>query len=324
MRRRFFVAAAGAALLSFASTASAAVSAPGVTTGGAAQVTQTSATLTGKVNPHGLRTTYYFLIGVKAGQYTSGTGPTDAGAGTKAVAAAAPETGLTPATVYHYRLVASNAKGEVRGADRTFRTKPQPLAFQFGAGPNPVSYGGTVTLLGQLTGTGSAGRTVKVQAKSFPYTADWADVSSTLVTAADGKFAASVPNILVNTQFRAVTTSPPIVASAPVIVASMVRVSLRTSRTSVAYRHKLRFSGSVTPPEPGSLYVLQRRSRGQWRNVKGGVVLPSSSTSSRFAKTLRIYHAGHYRVFVGVNNQNTSGLSREVVIRFKKHRKHRR
>ena len=35
--------------------------------------------------------------------------------------------GLAPATTYHYRLVARNAKGVTRGAGSTFRTKRQPL-----------------------------------------------------------------------------------------------------------------------------------------------------------------------------------------------------
>jgi hypothetical protein len=49
-----------AAVLVAAAPAAGAVTKPTVSTGGAAHVTQTSATLTGKVNPHGARTTYFF------------------------------------------------------------------------------------------------------------------------------------------------------------------------------------------------------------------------------------------------------------------------
>src|SRR4051794_29990105 len=146
---RFVPLATAAAMLAMAAPVQAATSAPAVHVTGAAQVTQTSATLTGTVNPHGLQTTYYYEYGTAAGHYTTRTGPASAGAGTKDVAAAAGITGLTPATTYHFRLVASNAKGTSRGNDHAFRTQRQPLGFNMVANPNPVTYRGAVSLLGQ-------------------------------------------------------------------------------------------------------------------------------------------------------------------------------
>lgn len=304
-----------AAALLVAAPSSAATKAPDVRTGGAAQVAQTSATLTGSVNPNGLHTTYYFEIGPGVNRYTTNTGPTDAGAGTKGVAAAAGLTGLAPATKYHYRLVATNAKGATRGADRSFTTAKQPLGFTLAATPNPVSYGGAVTLTGQLTGTGNAGHGVKLQLKSFPYTSAWTDATSELVTDAQGNFSATIPNLLVNTQFQAITTDKQPVASAAVIVGSAVRVSLRLRHTRVRAGRKAQFSGFVTPIEDGALLYLQRSKKGTWINVASGSVRHGSATVSRYIKSIRARHAGLYRVVVGVNNQNTSGISNTVRLR---------
>ena len=313
MTRRMLVTAVAAALAT-AAPAAADVTKPTVSTGGAARVTQTSATLTGKVNPNGARTTYFFQWGTSK-LYGSTTGPTDAGDGTHARAAAADLTGLAPFTKYHYRIVAQNSKGTTVGGDRTFTTKKQPLGFSLAANPNPVTWGTGATLAGQLTGTGNAGRTVKLQQKAFPYTAAFTDVGNPLVTDANGGFGFAVALLTVNTQFRVVTVGTPRATSPVVIVGCAVRVGLHVSATRVRRGHRVRFSGHVTPANDGALFAIQRLKKGVWVTVRGGSLRHSSTTSSRYRKTMRIRHFGKYRVFVGVNNQNTSGLSREVRLR---------
>jgi hypothetical protein len=97
------------------------VVAPAATTGPAGAVTAKSATLTGSVNPNGAPTTYRFEYGQTTayGHTTSWKG---AGAGSSGVPAAATSSGLTPGTKYHFRIVATNAGGLVRGGDLTFTT----------------------------------------------------------------------------------------------------------------------------------------------------------------------------------------------------------
>jgi hypothetical protein len=317
MTRRILAAAFTAAIAA-AAPAVADVTKPTVTRGAAARVTQTSATLTGKVNPNGARTTYFFQYGTSR-IYSATTGPTDAGSGTKAKTALADLTGLAPFTKYHYRLVAQNTKGTTFGGDRTFTTKKQPLGLSLGATPNPVTWGTGTTLAGQLTGTGNAGRTVKLQQKAFPYTAAFTDTGNPLVTDAAGNFTFPVPLLTVNTQFRVVTVDKPTVTSPILLVGSAVRVGLRVTAKRVRLGHRVRFIGHVTPANDGALYAVQRRKKGVWVTVKGGSLRHGSATSSRYRKTMRIRHAGLYRVFVGVNNQNTSGVSREVRIRIRHH-----
>jgi hypothetical protein len=292
----------------------AAASKPTVTTGGASRITQTSATLTGKVNPNGARTTYFFQYGT-SNLYGATTGPTDAGSGTNAKPATADLTGLAPFTKYHYRLVAENSQGRTFGSDRTFTTKKQPLGFSLTANPNPATWGTGATLAGQLTGTGNAGRTVKLQQKAFPFTTGFTDVGNPLVTDANGNFGFAVPLLTVTTQFRVMTVGAPRATSPIVIVGCAVRVGVKVNHSRVHRGGRVRFSGHVTPANDGALFAVQRLRKGQWVTVQGGSLHHGTLSASRYRKTMRIRHFGRYRIFVGVNNQNTSGVSREVRIR---------
>jgi hypothetical protein len=112
------------AALALAAPAAQAIS-PTVSTSSATGVGRTSATLRGTVAPHGLATTYSFQYGTTAA-YGSQTASASAGSGTGTVNVSAKITGLTPATTYHYRVVASNADGTSAGGDRTFRTSNPP------------------------------------------------------------------------------------------------------------------------------------------------------------------------------------------------------
>lgn len=99
---------------------------PRVRTDAAGNVTQTSATLLGAVNPVGFPTTYFFEWGTTTG-YGNRIPATDAGAGsgTEAQAVAQDLAGLAPGTTVHYRLVAANSFGAVGGNDQSFTTLAQ-------------------------------------------------------------------------------------------------------------------------------------------------------------------------------------------------------
>ena len=92
-----------------------------VVTGPAESLAHTSATLTGTVDPEGTATGYRFEYGATTA-YGSQTSLEPAGAGSDPLVVRATLTGLTPATTYHFRLVA----GPVAGADATFRTTAAP------------------------------------------------------------------------------------------------------------------------------------------------------------------------------------------------------
>jgi hypothetical protein len=100
-------------------------SAPAVVTSGASNVTPTSATLNGTVDPSGRPTTWHFEYGTTTG-YGNTTPTKDAGSGTGATAVSAPVTGLTAGRRYHFRLVATNDAGTSRGSDKTFVSSAAP------------------------------------------------------------------------------------------------------------------------------------------------------------------------------------------------------
>ena len=94
---------------------------PVVATSPATAVTASAATLNGTVNPDGQATTYRFEYGTTTA-YGNQTPPQDAGAGTGAQNVSAQVSGLSPSTVYHYRVVATNATGTSVSGDATFTT----------------------------------------------------------------------------------------------------------------------------------------------------------------------------------------------------------
>ena len=97
---------------------------PAVTTGSASGVGSNSATVGGTVNPDGQATTYHVDYGTSTNYGTQAPGPPDpsAGSGTTAQTESTNLAGLSPNTVYHYRLEATNASGTSYGADQTFTT----------------------------------------------------------------------------------------------------------------------------------------------------------------------------------------------------------
>jgi plastocyanin len=95
--------------------------APVVSTGTATGVSETEATLNGTVNPSEQESTYFFEFGTTAA-YGLKTTETSAGSGASTLAKSATVSELTPATTYHFRLVAKNATGTSHGLDRTFHT----------------------------------------------------------------------------------------------------------------------------------------------------------------------------------------------------------
>jgi streptogramin lyase len=97
---------------------------PNVVTEAATGVAKTGATLTGTVNPNGEETKYYFEYGTST-SYGTKTGETSAGAGTSKVKASKAITGLTPATQYDFRMVATNSSKETsEGRNEVFSTLP--------------------------------------------------------------------------------------------------------------------------------------------------------------------------------------------------------
>jgi Fibronectin type III domain len=102
-----------------------AVGAPVVTTGTAKDLTTSSATVTGTVNPNGQSTTFAVQFGTTTG-YGLQTSAKSVGSGGTAQDVSAALTGLRPGTTYHFRVIATNASGTTVGGDATFTTSGSP------------------------------------------------------------------------------------------------------------------------------------------------------------------------------------------------------
>ncbi len=288
---------------------------PGAATGAAQAVGAQGARLTGRVDPNQSPTTYVFQYGTST-RYGAKTPLPDgsAGAGASPRNVSAATAALAPATLYHYRLVARNAKGATAGADRTFSTQPQPLGVTLAANPNPIPAGGGTTLSGTLSGTGNGGRQVVLQDNPFPYTRGFANLGNAQVTDANGNFAFTLLSVPVTTQYKVLMPQKSSVVSPIVIAGVAVRVSTHVSHTHIHRGSRVRFSGTIRPARDGVQVAFQKHRDGRWITIGGTVARHAGSSFSRYARSVKINRGGTYRVFAGVEGEFVSGTGRSVHI----------
>jgi hypothetical protein len=287
----------------------AAATKPGVSTGGATKVTITTATLHGTVNPHAAPTTYFFQYGTTLA-YGSRTPDAAAGAGNAGVAAAAPIAGLGPNTKYHYRLVATNSVGTTVGGDHTFTTPKQPLGLALAATPNPVAFGAPSTLAGTLSGTGNAGRPIRLQQKPFPFTGKWTNLGNVQLTTAQGAFSFALLSVPLTTQYRVLVTDNTSVVSPILTVSVAVVVGTRTTRTHVHRGGHVHFSGTIKPNVPNVPVAIQKlNAQHHWVTISGTI----TRNGGVYSKTVRIRRGGSYRVYAGASGGTFApGFGRKV------------
>ena len=223
--------------------------------------------------------------------------------------------GLAPATTYHYRLVASNRHGITRGADRTFKTRAQPLGLSLAATPNPVPLGRPTVLGGTLSGTGNAGRQVVLQGNPFPYTQGFLPASNPQVVNAQGAFAFPLLSVPLNTQYRVLIPTRPEIVSPIVFVGVAVKVGTLVSATRVRRGARVRFFGTVRPARAGTRIAIQKLRGSRWVTV-GGTTTRGSGQTTRYAKRVRVHLGGRYRVFAAsADGSFVSNSGRTVRIR---------
>ena len=114
--------------------------APTVSTSVTSGVSDSAATLYGYVSPNGQETSYAFQYGTTT-SYGSQTTLAPTGNGTESIKVSQGVSGLKASTTYHYRMVATNAKGTADGEDMTFTTSAAPAP----APSKPTDYTGGVS-----------------------------------------------------------------------------------------------------------------------------------------------------------------------------------
>jgi hypothetical protein len=310
---RLPLAAAAIALCSLALAAPAlALTKPSVSTGPAHQVSYASAVLTGTVNPNGSSTSYYFEYG-STKRYGGQSTIASAGSGTRSVKVSIPIGGLRPITLYHYRLVAVNGSGASIGSDRVFLTTKVPLSLQILASPNPVPFGGAVTVQGTLSGTNNGGRAVVLQANQFPFTAGFQNFANAQLTDANGGFNFPILSLTLVTKFRVVTTTSSPVISPEVEERVAVRVSSHVAHTRRV--HFARIYGTVTPAADGMRIGILRITRARGVLVGGTVLRHRNASSSRFSRVVHV-RRGIYRVLAQITSgAQVSNYGQPLLIR---------
>jgi hypothetical protein len=113
---------------------------PDLTTGAAASIGMTGATLNATITPNGAEASYHFEYGTST-DYDAMTITGAVTGATTVTPVSVVIRGLTPGTTYHYRLVAANADGATAGPDRTFTTAmtPSPPGTRRGGRPRILS-----------------------------------------------------------------------------------------------------------------------------------------------------------------------------------------
>ena len=147
------------AVLAATVPAAPALASPFAATGGVRDVTTSTVTLTGTVNPRGVGTSYFFQYGTTT-KYGVRTPARSAGNVNARIGVSIPVSGLGPNTVYHYRLIADGG-GRTIGGDRTFRTRkaapavvPEPSKLELERATISPSQG-TIDILAPITARAS-------------------------------------------------------------------------------------------------------------------------------------------------------------------------
>ncbi len=276
------------------------------------QITASSASLKGTIDPRGQATDYYFQYGATSA-YGSQTPPVAAGNANTESKVTQPIAGLQPYTTYHFRIVASSPAGTATGKDVAFTTKKIPLSLTATVAPNPVVFGSPLRVSGTLSGTGSVGAQVVVQADPFPYASGFRNITSEAVTNAAGGFTFLIASLPTSAKLRVSTLAKPATYS-PVItelIALHVTLHVRPAR----HRGFVHLYGTVTPSAPYSRVAVELRVHGRYVTISGTRV--RAGRVSRFGTTLRLRHRGLYRVLVLLKRETShvSGRSRPVLIR---------
>jgi phosphodiesterase/alkaline phosphatase D-like protein len=122
------------------------VTTPDASTRPATGVTPTDATLSGTINPNGVKTTYRFDYGTDTNYGSHAPSPNgDVGSDSSAHDVTQTLSGLAPGTTYHYRLVADSNGNLVYGSDQTFTTQELTTVVTTGAATEVTTTGARVS-----------------------------------------------------------------------------------------------------------------------------------------------------------------------------------
>ncbi|HWH45480.1 MAG TPA: hypothetical protein VNT32_12190 [Thermoleophilaceae bacterium] len=177
------------------------------------------------------------------------------------------------------------------------------------ANPDTLSFGRTTTISGRLTGAGNGGVTIELQRRPHPFTAAFEGFATTTTTTTSSySFRAVQPRE--HTRYRVVARTAEPQTSGEETVTVSIRVGFRVSDRTPRRGQRVNFSGFARPAHDGAIARIQRRtSTGSWRTVARARLVDAGEEISRYARRLRVYRDGVYRVFVPGDADHASGRS---------------
>ncbi len=274
-------------------------------------VTPTSARVTSSVNTKNIETGYRIQWGSST-SFGNLTPNVTASNGT--VTASVDLTDLKPSTTYYWRTRATNAAGTRLGSRKSFKTGPLPTAITVNLSHSAVTWGGSTTLGGRVSGSGVGGLTLALE-QQRPQDSGFVELK-TARTGGDGGYLFMVDNVWANTRYRVVTRTPVPVTSPVVSVKSKVKVGAKARHSS---RRWARVEGSILPAVDATVTLQRKRSGAGWQRVKRRLVGPADNLRSRysFAVPRARRAAKRFRVLVQPvsGSGNARGLSRSVVVK---------
>jgi hypothetical protein len=273
---------------------------PGVKAASASGITSSTATLNAALDSRGHTTTWYFdygtttAYGLKTTAHSQGSN-----AGARAVSDGIG--GLSPGTVYHFRLVATNSSGTTLGPDTAFTTAGP--AVTVAASVQAVGFRRVVTLRGRIA-SGKPNDNVDVFAQRF------GDGSferiATVLTDATGTWSLNVRPVIATT-YKAIWNGQ---NSTTVTIGVRPAVSIRA-----VSRHRIATHVAAARSFRGRVVQLQRRlAGGAWKTIARRRL--NSGSSTVFTPSLRRGRST-LRIAVSVNQAGggyLAGFSRAITV----------
>lgn len=183
-------------------------------------------------------------------------------------------------------------------------TPGQPGSLSLTVTPNPVKFGRSVTVSGNLTAPNNTGRTITLREDPFPFD-DLSNVGSA-DTDTQGNYS-FVRSPTVNTNYQARRGG---VESETVTVTVKPTVSLRFGDRTPAAGKRVRLSGKVCPEHDGGTLQIQRRTaHKQWRTV-ARVTMADAGTCSSYRRRLRVRRDGAFRTLFAADADHAAARSR--------------
>jgi uncharacterized protein (TIGR02145 family) len=154
-----------------------------------------TSTLNGTINPNYLSTTVSFEYGITTGYGSIATAIQNPVTGSTNTNVNVPITGLTEATIYHFRIIAVNSLGTTYGSDMTFTTLGQPpiVATLAATNTSPIS--------AQLNGTVNSNYLSTIVTFEYGITTSYGNTSNATQSLVTGSTNANVNTIITGLTF---------------------------------------------------------------------------------------------------------------------------